>query len=166
MNIGGGLWYVFLFRVLHECASGSGYIQNIYWHNNSSDHIHKSNLEFCSSPQSKNSVIIYSPSCFSKPVWHFFFCRTQKKPFWKMFQQFLLIYWKSAGSKTTLDPNDFYCMNLKKQTLKHFFKYILLCSTKDEHMMTECSSLHFLVHVYARLIHLQFFISALGLIVH
>ncbi len=57
----------------------------------------------------------------------FFFCRTQKKPFWKMFQQFLLIYWKSAGSKTTLDPNDFYCMNLKKQTLKHFLKYILLC---------------------------------------
>ncbi len=31
-----------------------------------------------SSPTNETSVIIYSPSCHSKPVWLFFFCRTQK----------------------------------------------------------------------------------------
>ncbi len=34
--------------------------------------------------QNGNSVIIYSPSCCSKPLWLTFFCRTQRKIFWWM----------------------------------------------------------------------------------
>ncbi len=35
-----------------------------------------------SSPKNVNSVIIYSPSCCSKPVWIPFFCGIQKVPQW------------------------------------------------------------------------------------
>lgn len=80
--------------------------------------------------------------------------------FWKMFQQFLLIYWKSAGSKPTLAPNDFYYMDLKKQTLKHFSKYILLCSTKDEQMLRECSFLH----LWSMFMHVWFTFSFLSVL--
>ncbi len=38
-----------------------------------------------SSPKNKNSVIIYSPSSSSKPVWISLFCRTQRKIFWRKF---------------------------------------------------------------------------------
>ncbi len=37
-----------------------------------------------SSPKNENSVIIYLPSRHFKCVWLTFFCRTQKKVFWKM----------------------------------------------------------------------------------
>ncbi len=39
-----------------------------------------------------------------------FFCGTQKKIFWGMFQLFLSIKWKSVGSKTALDPIYYYCI--------------------------------------------------------
>ncbi len=48
--------------------------------------------------QKLDSVITYP---HSKPVWLPFFCRTQKKIFWRMFQLFLSIKWK-LGSKITL----------------------------------------------------------------
>ncbi len=38
-----------------------------------------------SSPKNENSVIIYSPSSSSKPVWMCLFCRTQRKIFWRKF---------------------------------------------------------------------------------
>lgn len=47
------------------------------------------------------------------PIWLTFFCGT-KTLFWKMLQlffYFFLMQWKSLGSKTTLDPTDFHCMD-------------------------------------------------------
>ncbi len=37
-------------------------------------------------PKMKNSVIIYSPSSSSKPVWIYLFCWTQRKIFWRMWE--------------------------------------------------------------------------------
>ncbi len=37
------------------------------------------------SPKNENSVIIYSPSSSSKPVWISLFCWTQRKIFWRKF---------------------------------------------------------------------------------
>ncbi len=37
-----------------------------------------------SSLKNRNVVIIYSSSCYSKPVWVSLFCWTQKKIFWRM----------------------------------------------------------------------------------
>ncbi len=38
-----------------------------------------------SSPKNENSIIIYSPSSSSKPVWNYLFCQTQRKIFWSKF---------------------------------------------------------------------------------
>ncbi len=38
------------------------------------------------SPKNENSVIIYSPSSRSKPVWMSLFCWTQRKIFWRMWE--------------------------------------------------------------------------------
>ncbi len=40
-----------------------------------------------SSPKNENSVIIYSSSSSSKPVWMCLFCWTQRRIFWRMWEQ-------------------------------------------------------------------------------
>ncbi len=45
--------------------------------------------------QKLNSVIIYSPSSSSKPIWMSLFCRTQRRIFWREFVARL--FWTSSG---------------------------------------------------------------------
>ncbi len=71
--------------------------------------------------KNKNPVIIYSPSCCSKPVWHTFFCRTQNKIFWRM----LVIKLTSrVWTKNTMEVNgNRKC--LVTNILQNIFYYVL-----------------------------------------
>ncbi len=79
-----------------------------------------------SSPKNENSVIIYSPSCSSKPVWISLFCWTQRKILWRMW-----------GTEQFWGTIDFHCIFLpnkevngapKQPGYKLSSEYLPLCS--------------------------------------
>ncbi len=84
-----------------------------------------------SSPKNENSVIIYSPSSSSKPVWMCLFCRTQRKIFWRKFVTRL--FWGTidfhSRKKNTMEVNgapELLCF-------PHSSEYLPLCSAEQTH---------------------------------
>ncbi len=84
-----------------------------------------------SSPKNKNSVIIFSPSSSSKPVWISLFCRTQRKIFWRKFVTRL--FWGTihfhSRKKNTMEVNgapELLCF-------PHSSEYLPLCSAEQRH---------------------------------
>ncbi len=84
-----------------------------------------------SSPKNENSVIIYSPSSSSKPVWMSLFCRTQRKIFWRKFVTRLFwgtidfhsrkkILWKSMVPQNC--------------SVSHILQNIFLCVQQNKHI--------------------------------
>ncbi len=84
-----------------------------------------------SSPKNENSVIIYSPSSSSKPVWMSLFCRTQRKIFWRKFV--IRLFWGTidfhSRKKNTMEVNsapELLCF-------PHSSEYLPLCSAEQRH---------------------------------
>ncbi len=79
----------------------------------------------------KNSVIIYSPSSSSKPVWISLFCQTQTKIFWRKFEPgcFGAPLTSIVGKKNTMEVNgapELLCF-------PHSSEYLPLCSAEQRH---------------------------------
>ncbi len=77
------------------------------------------------SPKNENSVIIYSPSSCSIPVWVSFFCWTQNKIFWKM--------WATKWFLVPIDFNSTFSIQAMDHQLfgyPYSSKYIILYSTE------------------------------------
>ncbi len=79
-----------------------------------------------------NSVIIYSSSSSSKPVWISLFCRTQRNIFWRKFVTRLFwgtIDFHSREKKNTMEVNgapELLCF-------PHSSEYLPLCSAEQRH---------------------------------
>ncbi len=84
-----------------------------------------------SSPKNENSVIIYSPSSSSKPVWMSLFCWTQRKIFWRM--------WETEQFWGTIDFHSIFFPTMevngapKQPGYKLSSKYLPLCSAEQRH---------------------------------
>ncbi len=84
-----------------------------------------------SSPKNENSVIIYSPSSRSKPVWMCLFCWTQTKIFWRM--------WETEQFWGTIDFHSIFLPTMevngapKQPGYKLSSKYLPLCSAEQRH---------------------------------
>ncbi len=84
-----------------------------------------------SSPKNGNSVIIYSPTSSSKPVWMTLFCWTQNRIFWRKFVTRL--FWGTidfySRKKNTMEVNsapELLCFS-------HSSEYLPLCSAEQRH---------------------------------
>ncbi len=87
-----------------------------------------------SSPKNENSVIIYSPSSSSKPVWISLFCWTQRKIFWRM--------WETEQFWSTIDFHSIYFFLLWKSMvpqnslITNFLQNIFLCVQQNKEIHT------------------------------
>ncbi len=84
-----------------------------------------------SSPKNENSVIIYSPSSSSKPVWMSLFCWTQRKIFWRRFVTRL--FWGTIEFHSR--KNNAMLVNGAPELLcfPHSSEYLPLCSAEQRH---------------------------------
>ncbi len=78
----------------------------------------------------ENSVIIYSPSISSKPVWMSLFYWTQRKICWRM--------WETEQFWGTIDPHSIFFPTMEvngapKQVTNFLSKYLPLCSAEKRH---------------------------------
>ncbi len=105
-----------------------------YWTLRATEGLTYSSLAHSMSPESnmlkgivhpKNSVIIYSPTSSSKPVWMSLFCWTQRKIFWRM--------WVTEQFWGTIDFHSIFFPAMevngapKQPGYKLFSKYLPLC---------------------------------------
>ncbi len=92
----------------------------------------ESSLKGIVHPKNENSVIIYSPSNSSKPVWMSLFCWTQRKIFWRMreTEQF----WGTIDFHIILFSYTMEVNGAPKQPgYKLSSKYLPLCSAEQRH---------------------------------
>ncbi len=83
----------------------------------------------------ENSVIIYSPSSSSKPVWMYLFCWTQRKIFWRM--------WETEQVWGTIDFHSIFSMEVngapKTAWLQTFFKISCFVFSRTKTFLGELS---------------------------
>ncbi len=82
-----------------------------------------------SSPKNENSVIIYSSSSCSKPVWMSLFCRTQRKIFWRMWETEQ--FWGTIDFHSICFPTMEVNGAPKQPGYKLSSKYLPLCSAEQ-----------------------------------
>ncbi len=81
-----------------------------------------------SSPKNDNSVIIYSPSSSSKPVWIFLFCWTQRKIFWTFITKL---------SWGTIDFHSRKSMVPQNCCVAHNLQNIFLCVQQNKYIVSK-----------------------------
>ncbi len=91
------------------------------------DKRHEIRVKWIDRPKNENSVIIYSPSSSSKPVWISMFCRTQRKIFGRQFVTRL--FWGTI---------DFHSRN--KNTMEVNGAPELLCFPRSSEYLPLCSA--------------------------
>ncbi len=88
-------------------------------------HNYKSVVKGIVHPKNENSVIIYSPSSSSKPVWMSLFCWTQRKIFWRM--------WETEQFWGTIDFHSiFFPMVPLNSLVTNFLQNISLCVRQNK----------------------------------